>query len=337
MTHTKSSSNNVLPNSKLRLLVLLPLLFTFWVFVWYYSIPEMVLSNQYNNYKDVSWLRFKQTIVESLPLKIFILVGQSNMQGHGYIDKKNGTTNRYLNGTLEWMIETHPEQYGKLKRRKERHTRKQYIEVEEEILEDKNHLLSSYVPRDDVWIVYNKQRYDSVKIEMNQYGPLVPGFGGDPGQFHMGPELGFGWTVGDEFKKQKQQILLLKVAWGGRSLAVEFRPPSSGGTTGLFYEAMMADTFKVLANLEQYFPDYGNIGSYEIAGFAWHQGWNDGCDDNMAKEYESNLANLIRDVRRDLGVPNLPGKSYRIMFVFIALANLDSYDACLIVSCFIYL
>ena len=38
----------------------------------------------------------------------------------------------------------------------------------------------------------------------------------------------------------------------------------------------------------------------------WHQGWNDGCDVNMTAEYETNLANLIRDVRTDLGVPNLP-------------------------------
>ena len=41
-------------------------------------------------------------------------------------------------------------------------------------------------------------------------------------------------------------------------------------------------------------------------GFAWHQGWNDGCDEAMTEEYEKNLANLIRDVRVDLGVPDLP-------------------------------
>jgi hypothetical protein len=37
-----------------------------------------------------------------------------------------------------------------------------------------------------------------------------------------------------------------------------------------------------------------------------HQGWNDGCSDEMTAEYERNLANLIRDLRIDLGVPNLP-------------------------------
>jgi hypothetical protein len=37
-----------------------------------------------------------------------------------------------------------------------------------------------------------------------------------------------------------------------------------------------------------------------------HQGWNDGCSEEMTAEYEYNLANLIRDLRIDLGVVNLP-------------------------------
>jgi hypothetical protein len=40
-------------------------------------------------------------------------------------------------------------------------------------------------------------------------------------------------------------------------------------------------------------------------GFAWHQGWNDGSGIKTTAQYESNLANLIRDVRIDLGVPDL--------------------------------
>jgi alpha-galactosidase len=43
-----------------------------------------------------------------------------------------------------------------------------------------------------------------------------------------------------------------------------------------------------------------------IAGFGWHQGWNDGCSDAMVAEYETNMANFIRDVRKDLGVKDLP-------------------------------
>ncbi|KAL7565498.1 hypothetical protein ACA910_012236 [Epithemia clementina (nom. ined.)] len=39
---------------------------------------------------------------------------------------------------------------------------------------------------------------------------------------------------------------------------------------------------------------------YEIAGFVWFQGWNDVIWWPAVKEYAFNLANLIRDVRRDI-------------------------------------
>ena len=41
----------------------------------------------------------------------------------------------------------------------------------------------------------------------------------------IGPELGFGWVLGDALK---EPVLLIKCAWGGKSLAVDFRPPSAG-------------------------------------------------------------------------------------------------------------
>ncbi|NJN83032.1 MAG: sialate O-acetylesterase [Caldilineaceae bacterium] len=217
------------------------------------------------------------------------MVGQSNMQGHGYIAKQDETTGQYLNGTLPWMMETYPEKYSKL----------QQVSTDGNI---------TWTSRDDVWVTYNRENYLDVHNHIGQYGPLVPGFGGDPGQQgeQMGPELGFGWTLAETLngQQQKQQILLLKLAWGGRSLAENFRPPSSGGTTGLYYEAVIANTYKTLTQLHQFFPTFD--GRYQLAGFAWHQGWNDGCDVNMTNEYEDNLANLIRDVRRDLNTPNLP-------------------------------
>ena len=61
----------------------------------------------------------------------------------------------------------------------------------------------------------------------------------------------------------------------------------------------------VLANLSAPFPAYGGQG-YEIAGFGWHQGWNDRVSQTYNDEYEQNMANFIRDVRNDLGIPNLP-------------------------------
>jgi hypothetical protein len=43
-----------------------------------------------------------------------------------------------------------------------------------------------------------------------------------------------------------------------------------------------------------------------LAGFGWHQGWNDRISDSFNAEYESNVAHFIRDMRKDLGVPALP-------------------------------
>lgn len=61
----------------------------------------------------------------------------------------------------------------------------------------------------------------------------------------------------------------------------------------------------VLGNLKERFADYDGLG-YEIAGFGWHQGWNDGCKLEMVEQYEKNLANFIRDVRKELDAPDLP-------------------------------
>ena len=69
---------------------------------------------------------------------------------------------------------------------------------------------------------------------------------------------------------------------------------------------MLAEVRLALDNLKTDFPGYKGQG-YELAGFVWYQGWNDGVDPkNAVPEYEQNLVNLIKDVRKDLNAPNLP-------------------------------
>jgi hypothetical protein len=271
-----------------------------------FIVAVVVVNTKRNNKQDHhSSSSSSSSSTKSKPLQVFLMIGQSNMQGHGYIDKKNEYGN-YYNGTLPWMIQTYPEKYGKLQK-------------DATTTAITSNSIYNWTVREDVWVAYNRENYLDVHNYIGQYGLLAPGFGGDPGQQgqQMGPELGFGWTLAESWNgnnnnikhnhnnnKKQQQILLLKLAWGGRSLAVDFRPPSSGGITGLYYEAILAYTYKTLAQLNRFFPDYN--GKYQLAGLAWHQGWNDGCDVNMTNEYEFNLVNLIRDVRRDLNVPNLP-------------------------------
>jgi hypothetical protein len=130
------------------------------------------------------------------------------------------------------------------------------------------------------------------------------------GQPSVGPELAFGHILGQHFD---EDVLLIKCAWGGQPLAGTFRPPSSGpmadGTSpdymGTKYKAVLTETKEVLDNLKKHFPTLKSD-QYEIAGFFWHQGWNDGCVKAFYEEYETNMVNFVNDMRKDLKRPNLP-------------------------------
>ncbi|MDX1409098.1 MAG: sialate O-acetylesterase, partial [Saprospiraceae bacterium] len=118
----------------------------------------------------------------------------------------------------------------------------------------------------------------------------------------IGPELMFAHQLDDYYD---DPVLIIKTAWGGKSLAVDFRPPSAGGTTGPFYQAMIQTVQQVTQNLGTEFPGLG-VTDFELTGFAWFQGWNDGASDDYLEEYENNLYHLVDDVRTDLGKPDLP-------------------------------
>ena len=126
-------------------------------------------------------------------------------------------------------------------------------------------------------------------------GGLAVGYTGYGGSSHIGPELQFGHVMGDYFK---DQVLLIKTAWGGKSLYADFRPPRSGGKVGPCYTKMIEEVRAALAELK------GE--KYEITGFVWQQGWNDMCTKPAIPEYAQNLVNLVDDIRKEFGVPNLP-------------------------------
>ena len=71
---------------------------------------------------------------------------------------------------------------------------------------------------------------------------------------------------------------------------------------GLQYDIDLAAAKAALADLAKIYPDYKGQG-YEIAGFAWWQGHKDQSD-VYAKNYEKNLVNLIKSLRRDYDAPN---------------------------------
>ncbi|WP_439621627.1 DUF6288 domain-containing protein [Gemmata sp.] len=200
------------------------------------------------------------------PVKVFILAGQSNMEGHGFIaaDPKRNEGK----GSLEYAA-------------KDKATADKF-----------KHLLAvdgKWAVRDDVWIDY-----------LDRKGRLTAGFGVK--EDRIGPELGFGWVIGDAYE---EPVLLVKLAWGGKSLAKDFRPPSAGGEVGAYYTEVVTRTKAVLGDLKKEFPELGDRG-YELAGFGWHQGWNDRINQAFVDEYEKNMAHFIRDIRKDLGAEKLP-------------------------------
>ncbi|MBA4187299.1 MAG: sialate O-acetylesterase [Planctomycetaceae bacterium] len=72
---------------------------------------------------------------------------------------------------------------------------------------------------------------------------------------------------------------------------------------GSSYRKMMAEVNDVKENYATLFPALKGK-TLELAGFVWFQGWNDQY--GAENEYESNMKHFIQDVRKDLGTPKLP-------------------------------
>ena len=230
--------------------------------------------------------------LQAKPLKVFILVGQSNMEGHAQtrtfpaIAKDPATADLY----------------------------KKMVDAE-----------GKPVVCDDVWIAYSYGDFSGNPVGKRS-GQLTAGFGS---QHHVGtgkisPEFTFGITMRELLG---EPVLLIKDAWGGKSLMVDFRPPSGGeiadekakANAGKYYRLVIDHVKEVLADPKKVYPGYDAKEGFELAGFVWFQGFNDLVGSYPAvdpakgrkgikdySEYSRLLACFIRDVRKDLSAPNLP-------------------------------
>jgi hypothetical protein len=209
------------------------------------------------------------------PLKVFILAGQSNMEGQAVADLSGDDYNDGR-GTLKVLLD------DPAKARLMGHLRGAD---------------GKWTVRDDVSCRYVREGAPLLA------GRLTMGFSVYGDVHHFGPELQFGHVVGDHFD---EPVLLIKTAWGGKSLHVDFRPPSAGGTVGPYYTKMIAEAREALGNLDKDFPEHKDR-EHRLAGFIWYHGWNDGVDpQNAVPAYEQNLVHLIRDIRKEFDAPNLP-------------------------------
>lgn len=231
------------------------------------------------------------------PLKVYVLVGQSNMQGHAHV---RTLPHIGMDAETETLLNEIQDKSGQ--------------------------------PRviDGVWISYLSSK--GVKS-----GALTTGFGADENK--IGPELTFGIYMQ---KRVGEPILIIKAAWGGKSINTDFRPPSAGpyrfdasvlnrlkeqgkdiesiqaekaAATGVYYRQTVAHVKQVLKDIKSVYPDYDSKQGYQLAGMVWFQGWNDMVDGGTYPQrgdpggyddYSQVLAHLIRDFRTDLGVQDLP-------------------------------
>lgn len=207
-------------------------------------------------------------------LRVFLLAGQSNMEGQAVVDLDHEQHYNGGRGTLQRVMkDAKDDRYAHL------------------VDQDGN-----WTKRDDV-VVWYRAGGDRLKI-----GKLSIGYAVYGGRHHFGPELQFGHVIGDHLR---EPVLLIKTAWGGKSLHKDFRPPGAGGETGPYYTRMIREYREALRSIGKHFPQFANH-QPKLTGFVWFQGWNDMVDKDATKNYASNLQCLIRDVRRELESPQLP-------------------------------
>ena len=244
------------------------------------------------------------------PMKVFILAGQSNMEGHAKVE-----TFDYIGDDLA----TAP------------------------LLDQMRSADGKPAVCDNAWISYFT---GSGENNGEGFGKLTAGYGSrsNPAKEggKIGPEFTFGLTMDAAFD---EPVLIIKTAWGGKSLHTDFRPPGAGPfvftesqladmakrgkdvaeakakkakETGMYYRLMVEHVKKVLADPKRVCPAYNPAQGYEIAGFVWLQGWNDmvdrgvypelskGSTGNRFDKYSEWMAQFIRDVRKDFNAPKMP-------------------------------
>lgn len=129
----------------------------------------------------------------------------------------------------------------------------------------------------------------------NAFEALRPGFNGNFGTgLGFGAELGFGHMMEAARASgtlDSEEIYIVKYAIGATSLDIDW---NVNGTNNQ-YDNFTAWVGGALANLAA-----ANL-AYQVEGMLWMQGENDANDAGRAANYQSNLTNLITDVRDRYG------------------------------------
>lgn len=226
------------------------------------------------------------------PVKVFILMGQSNMLGFGKVGPEE------KNGTLEYLT-----------RKKGKYAH---------LVDEKG----NWTQRKDVRYVQVMHRRGSMATLRNEW-LTVKG--------NVGPELQFGHIMGyvldepvlvlktcignrslgwdllppgserftyDGFTYAEYGNSTLK--WPENASPNEIDALKVNWYAGKQYDDDIASAKKVLADIGKYYP---GAKSYEVAGFVWWQGHKD-QNAAHASRYEQNLVHLIKTLRKDFNAPD---------------------------------
>ena len=240
------------------------------------------------------------SVLEAKPLQVYILAGQSNMQGHAHVR------------TIE-HIAMDP--------------------ATKPIWQEMHQADGSLKVCERVWIS------SLGTSEKEQVGKLTTGFGADQRGPKIGPEFTFGiymekstdapilliktsWggkSLHTDFRPPSAGPYVFEptqlVQWKTQGKDVDALLAEKKQQTGVFYRMMIEHVKSVLENPLRVVPGYDAKEGYELSGFVWLQGWNDLVDGGAYPQrdkpggydaYSTSMAHFIRDVRKDLSAPKLP-------------------------------
>lgn len=229
----------------------------------------------------------------SKPVQVYILLGQSNMLGFGKISGGEGS--------LEQAV-------------KEKKLYPYLIDDE-----------GNWTERKDVRNVrvMGSGGPGKTRVFNNEWMTIGGG--------KIGPEMGIGHHVGHA---TEAPVMILKSCIGNRGLGWDLLPPGSeqfeytddkgvtwvhagykdsperwekgtepkpiGWYAGVQYEGDVARAKDVLGELDKYYP---GAKGYEVAGFFWWQGDRDSRSAALSSRYETNLVNLIKQLRKEFDAP----------------------------------
>ena len=242
------------------------------------------------------------------PVKVFILMGQSNMQGKGAI---NPITTK---GTLAKIVK-------------------------------EENKFPTLLDDNSNWAVRGDVKYRGV---ISCIGNAGLGVGQGTGATQIGPELGFGHVMGYHFDEPvivikasfggqdlgfdflppgSPRYTISGKTYAGyldtaRSWTEGTTPPPQhvpgtpagylanpvGGANnyaGKMFDDCVAQVNGILANFATEYPTYSAQG-YQIAGIGWFQGFNDAVTTNFPARYEANMVNFINAYRSAVNAPNAP-------------------------------